>query len=271
MLLIGENGIGKRTFINTLCKQNYFGDDSLEDIGLGTTEKVNLDVKTEILNINEPDSIPIKLQFSITKNFGFNIQNYNNSHQIIQFIETIYQTILDQEQKIDRNVNFEDNRIHIGIYFIKPNGKGLNELDIECMKAVSERINLIPVIAKNDSLTIDELKLNKELITNDIKRNKINIYNLHSHGFSEEEDIFLNYLQSKLPFSVISSKLTDENGNFIRKNASGIIQIEDEKVCDIKLLRTVLFGSHLQEFKDVTVNEKYESFRVEQLKKVTAS
>lgn len=275
MLLIGENGIGKRTFINSLCRQQYFEPETLELLGLGTTDKVELDIDTEVLDIIETDSIPIKLQISITKNFGFNVQNYSNTSMIVRFIESIYQQNLEEEQKIVRNSKFEDKRIHIGLYFIKPTGKGLNELDIECMKLVSKRINLLPIIAKIDTLTADELTLNKKLINHDIELNNIQVYNLCENHVqfetiesSKEEIDYLEYIQAQLPFGIIGSNDTNPEGQLIRQNCSGIIEIENKSICDIQLLRTVLFGSHLQELKDVTVNQKYECFRVEQLKKV---
>lgn len=44
------------------------------------------------------------------------------------------------------------------IYFIPPTGHALREIDIELMRRLSSRVNVIPVIGKSDSLTPSELR-----------------------------------------------------------------------------------------------------------------
>lgn len=53
--------------------------------------------------------------------------------------------------------NVIDSRVHACLYFIAPTGHSLKPLDIEFMKKLGARVNLIPVIAKADTLTDDEL------------------------------------------------------------------------------------------------------------------
>lgn len=48
----------------------------------------------------------------------------------------------------------------------------------------------------------------------------------------------------------------------------GIISIDDDKISDLKVLKNVLFGSHLQEFKDTTQNLLYENYCSEKLSSV---
>ena len=50
-----------------------------------------------------------------------------------------------------------DNRVHVVLYFIEPNGHSLKETDIEFMRCISRRANVIPVISKSDSMTKYEL------------------------------------------------------------------------------------------------------------------
>jgi septin family protein len=80
---------------------------------------------------------------------------------------------LTEETKIDRSLQIEDKRIHLCIYFISPTGHkyilkikfkikidlnlSLKQLDIAFMQALQERVNLIPIIAKADTLTPTEL------------------------------------------------------------------------------------------------------------------
>ena len=45
----------------------------------------------------------------------------------------------------------------MALYFIQPTGHSLREIDIEFLRRISPRVNVIPVIAKGDSLTRDEV------------------------------------------------------------------------------------------------------------------
>jgi len=61
-----------------------------------------------------------------------------------------------QEQQPRRGERI-DLRVHACLYFIRPTGHGLKPLDIEVMKRLSSRVNLIPVIAKADTLSPNDL------------------------------------------------------------------------------------------------------------------
>ena len=71
------------------------------------------------------------------------------------------------------------------LYFIQPTGHSLREIDIEFMRRLGTRVNVIPVIAKADTLTPPELTAFKKLIMEDIAHYKIPIYNF---PYDEEED-----------------------------------------------------------------------------------
>lgn len=158
--------------------------------------------------------------------------------------------------RINRNPLKKDRRIHLAIYFIRPTGRGLSELDVLVLQSISARVNVIPVLSKCDSLTEHEVLLNKKLIMENIKFHNVNI-------FSFEDDEEFQSLQNRLPFSIISSNVV-QNGNHIRNYPWGLLVIEESN-CDFNLLKNILFGSHLQEFKDQTINVKYENYRWELL------
>lgn len=88
-------------------------------------------------------------------------------------------------------------------------------MDIEFMRRLGPRVNIIPVIAKSDTLTPEELAGFKARIMEDIKHYEIPIYNF---PFDPEEDddetIEQNKrLQQLLPFAVIgASEYTNVNG-----------------------------------------------------------
>lgn len=55
-----------------------------------------------------------------------------------------------------RDRYIQDTRIHCCLYFINPTGHALRPIDVIVMKKLSEVVNVVPVIAKSDSLTTDE-------------------------------------------------------------------------------------------------------------------
>jgi len=66
---------------------------------------------------------------------------------------------------VDRQgLNMEDTRVHALIYFISPTGHGLRPLDIEVMLKLHNKVNIIPVIAKADALTITERREFKDKV-----------------------------------------------------------------------------------------------------------
>jgi cell division control protein 11 len=80
---------------------------------------------------------------------------------------------------------YVDNRVHAVLYFINPTGHSLREIDIEFMRRLGPRANVIPVIAKADSMLPAELSAFKKRIMEDIEYYKIPIYNF---PYDEEED-----------------------------------------------------------------------------------
>ena len=87
---------------------------------------------------------------------------------------------------------------------------------------------------------------------------------------SAKEYNYLSELNKSIPFAIIGSNsiVGDPQNEIVRNTKWGSIQIEDKNICDFKILKNIIFETHLQEFKDVTVEKIYEKFRVEQLIKI---
>lgn len=85
--------------------------------------------------------------------------------EISSYLERQYDDILAEESRIKRNPRFRDNRVHALLYFIQPTGHALREMDIELMRRLSPRVNVIPVIGKADSMVPAELKAFKKRVS----------------------------------------------------------------------------------------------------------
>ena len=52
---------------------------------------------------------------------------------------------------------YQDARVHCCLYLIAPTGHTLKALDLVTMKKLHDKVNLVPVIAKSDTITKQEL------------------------------------------------------------------------------------------------------------------
>lgn len=78
------------------------------------------------------------------------------------------QTIGREKRKVD------DQRIHLMLYFFE--GHHTKEQDFLSVKAFAEHTNVIPIIAKGDQYTVDELKQVKKDIINKAKEMKVGFF-----------------------------------------------------------------------------------------------
>lgn len=74
---------------------------------------------------------------------------------VIDYIESKYEEFLNAESRVTRR-QIPDSRVHCCLYFVSPSGHGLKPLDVEFMQRLHDKVNIIPVIAKADTMTPDE-------------------------------------------------------------------------------------------------------------------
>lgn len=270
VMIVGQSGTGRSTFINSLCGQQVV--DTSSTIPLPTDDSTERDFKLREEHVELEDNEGVKISLSLvdTPGFGDSLDNCASFNIITDYIKHQYDEVLLEESRVRRNPRFKDSRVHAVIYFINPTGHGLKEIDIEILKRLSGLTNVIPVISKADSLTREELALNKKLILEDMKHYAIEYYYFpYDLENDDNETIDTNsYLRSLIPFSVIgSNQVFDVEGELIRgrKYPWGFINIEDHELSDFVILRNLLLISHLQDLKDYTHEILYERYRTEAL------
>ncbi|KAJ3233264.1 hypothetical protein HDU81_002357 [Chytriomyces hyalinus] len=270
IMIVGASGCGKSTFINTLCENPVIlRKDHTDAEKAAQLKTVGLAPTTVEL---DEDGLKLSLTVVDTPGFGDNINNEPAFEDILGYIEHQYEEILAQESRIKRNPRFQDNRVHVLLYFIQPSGHSLREMDIEFMRLLGARVNVIPVIGKADSMTPQELNAFKKRIMEDISHYKIPIYDFPYDEEEDDEETIEenNELRSLLPFSVIGSE--DEvviSGRRVRcrQYPWGVVEVDNSKHCDFSKLRYMLLSSHLHDLKDITHDVLYETWRTEKLSK----
>lgn len=75
---------------------------------------------------------------------------------LLAFLEKQFDEVFEEEQRIHRNPKFEEHRVHALMYFLEPTALGVKQFDIDFMKLLAPRVNIIPVIAKADGLAVKE-------------------------------------------------------------------------------------------------------------------
>jgi len=88
----------------------------------------------------------------------------NSWDPIIKYIKDQHSAYLRKELTAMRDKHIVDTRIHCCLYFIAPTGHTLKAIDILVMKKLSEVVNVVPIIAKSDSLTLEEREAFKERV-----------------------------------------------------------------------------------------------------------
>jgi cell division control protein 11 len=267
-MLCGPQGSGKTTFINTLCGREVVKRE--DDIDSANAHKEpGIAFRSIFEELPDDNNGVLTLKFIDTPGFGDNIDNSHCFKEISSYIEDQFDDVLAEESRIKRNPKFADNRVHALIYFIIATGHGLRELDIEFMKLMATKVNIIPVISKADALTPDELELNKRMIVEDIDHYNIPIYHFPSDSDSDEESTTQNNsLRSLLPFAIIgSTNLIKVKGKsvLVREYPWGYVDVENTQYSDLPVLKQVLLETHLNDLKETTSVFLYESYRTEKL------
>lgn len=159
-MFLGQSGLGKSTFINSLFLAEIYDIQTPKPVQIPSTVKIQ--EKTICL---VEDDVKLFMTFVDTPGFGDAVDNSNCWDPIINHVDRKFADYLAEETKIERSASIKDNRVHLCLYFIAPTGHGLKELDIQFMKALQDRVNIVPVIAKADTLTKEEMMLFKKNVS----------------------------------------------------------------------------------------------------------
>ncbi|ORX70716.1 Septin [Linderina pennispora] len=268
LMVVGESGLGKSTLINTLFESKvYPGRD--DSAAVGAVEHPNgVEISSVTADIQE-NGIKLKLSVVDTPGFGDSINNEESWKPIVENVESRFDAYLAQENRVNRS-KIVDNRVNALLYFIKPTGHRLRAIDIEFMKNLHTRVNLIPVIAKSDTLTPREVEQFKANVLADINYHGIQIFKPVSDEYDDPETIADNKdIAGKIPFAVIGSESFVERADGTkvrgRQYPWGIIEVENEQHNDFVRLRQMLLRTHMEELRDTTDVALYESYRTQKL------
>ncbi|XP_075994902.1 septin 9a isoform X2 [Genypterus blacodes] len=265
IMVVGQSGLGKSTLMNTLFKSKVSRKSVLDT----AQEKIpkTIEIKSISHDIEEK-GVRMKLTVIDTPGFGDQINNENCWQPIMKFINDQYEAYLQEEININRKKRIPDSRVHCCIYFIPPTGHCLRPLDVEFMRRLSKVVNIVPVIAKADTLTLEERDFFKKKIREELRANGIDVYPQKEFDEDAEDRMINEKIREMIPFAVVGSDQEYQvNGRRLlgRKTKWGTIEVENIAHCEFAYLRDLLIRTHMQNIKDITSSIHYEMYRVRRL------
>ncbi|XP_011602203.1 septin 9a isoform X3 [Takifugu rubripes] len=265
IMVVGQSGLGKSTLMNTLFKSKV----SRKSVLATAQEKIPKTVEIKSISHDiEEKGVRMKLTVIDTPGFGDQINNENCWQPIMKFINDQYEAYLQEEININRKKRIPDSRVHCCIYFIPPTGHCLRPLDVEFMRRLSKVVNIVPVIAKADTLTLEERDFFKKKIREELRANGIDVYPQKEFDEDAEDRMINEKIREMIPFAVVGSDQEYQvNGRRLlgRKTKWGTIEVENIAHCEFAYLRDLLIRTHMQNIKDITSSIHYEMYRVRRL------
>ncbi|KAG9127587.1 cell division control protein [Ceratobasidium sp. 392] len=265
VMVVGQTGLGKSTLINTIFASHLIDSKGRFEHDEPVRQTTEIQAASHVITEN---GVRLKLNIVDTPGYGDQINNEGCWDPIIKYIKDQHSAYLRKELTAMRDRYIQDTRIHCCLFFINPTGHSLRPIDIIVMKKLSEVVNVVPVIAKADSLTLEERDAFKERIRGELQYHNIRLYPI-DHEDNEEEETSLNErIRSIIPFAVVGSErnvIIEGKAVRGRKNRWGVINVEDERHCEFVYLRNFLLRTHLQDLIETTAQIHYEAFRSKQL------
>ncbi|XP_060530956.1 septin-2 isoform X2 [Cylas formicarius] len=262
IMCIGETGLGKSTLMDSLFNTNFESMPSPH-----TLPTVKLKAHTYEL---QESNVRLKLTIVDTVGYGDQINKEDSFKAIVDYIDAQFENYLQEELKIKRCLSsYHDSRIHVCLYFICPTGHGLKSIDLVCMKKLDQKVNIIPIIAKADTISKTELQKFKSKIIGELQNNGVHIYEFPVDDESVSE--INSTMNSHIPFAVIGSTDFVRVGNKMvraRQYPWGTVQVENETHCDFVKLREMLIRTNMEDMREKTHCRHYELYRKKRLEQM---
>ncbi|KAI5700670.1 hypothetical protein M8J75_001794 [Diaphorina citri] len=282
---VPENDNKVTEALRTLKLSGHVGFDSLPDqlTGLGKSTLMDSLFNTSFESTPSPHSLPsvklkahtyelqennVKLKLTIvdTVGYGDQINKEDSFKSIVDYIDNQFEAYLQEELKIKRSLNtYHDNRIHVCLYFICPTGHGLKSLDLVCMKKLDSKVNIIPIIAKADTISKSELQKFKTNIMTELTSNGVHIYE-----FPTDDETMSDVnaaMNQHLPFAVVGSTEFVKVGNKMMRSRQ-YPWVENEGHCDFVKLREMLIRTNMEDMREKTHCRHYELYRKKRLEEM---
>ncbi|CAL7945218.1 unnamed protein product [Xylocopa violacea] len=263
ILCIGETGLGKSTLMDSLFNTSFESTPSPHNLP-------SVKLKAHTYELQE-SNVRLKLTIVDTVGYGDQINKEDSFKAVVDYIDAQFEAYLQEELKIKRSLaTYHDSRTHVCLYFICPTGHGLKSIDLVCMKKLDTKVNIIPIIAKADTISKTELQKFKTKIISELHNNGVHIYQFPTDDESVAE--VNTSMNAHVPFAVVGSTDFVRVGNKMMRSRQypwGTVQVENESHCDFVKLREMLIRTNMEDMREKTHCRHYELYRKKRLEQQT--
>eukprot|EP00036_Acanthoecidae_sp_10tr_P006682 CAMPEP_0182944896 /NCGR_PEP_ID=MMETSP0105_2-20130417/54695_1 /TAXON_ID=81532 ORGANISM="Acanthoeca-like sp., Strain 10tr" /NCGR_SAMPLE_ID=MMETSP0105_2 /ASSEMBLY_ACC=CAM_ASM_000205 /LENGTH=352 /DNA_ID=CAMNT_0025084865 /DNA_START=6 /DNA_END=1064 /DNA_ORIENTATION=+ len=265
VMVAGERCLGKTTLIETLFGEATAGAEE----GSGAPKPPGGDPATTVaIEARSAEviesGVPVKLTIVDTPGFGTGLDNRDDMMPLGRYIDEAFREYLEGECRPDRS-GLVDRRVHCLLYFVRPGPGGLQPLDLVTLEALAAKVNVVPLLAKADTLTVAERSAAKAAVVAQLADRGIPIFRPAADPADEPElQQQCAAIAAAVPFAVVGSTTHHEVGGREvrgRKYGWGVVDVGNPAHCDTALLRRMLVSTHLEDLKGLTEERHYEQYR----------
>ncbi|KAI3438983.1 hypothetical protein D9Q98_001397 [Chlorella vulgaris] len=265
LLLVGESGLGKTTFVRNLFAA-YARDASFPVNDASTPNAPQIFVEkpqalcTEIVLQDSDNKVYFHYLVQDTPGYGDSTDLAADRRVILDYIQDSSSTYLEQEQDPERKAAMhaiKDTRVDACLYFIPPHR--LRKIDLGFMAELAAVVPVVPVLAKADTMTAEELKDFRRKVRESLRA--AGVRSPFSRDALDEAGA-----RHGPPFAVVCSNTMDlEVGRFwpVRKYPWGNVEAMLTMHSDLPVLRRLLFEAGYCELKDAT-EQRFHQYRHQQ-------
>ena len=253
IMVAGGLNSGKSSFLNSLVNK--------EIVRISQTSQIDI----YLLNLDF-GGVTQKFTFIDTPGFGYSMNDTDLQDSILEYIKDQFDSYIEEETKIRRNVKYEDTRVHVLVYLISSCGNGLKPRDIVFLQKVSNFVNIIPVITKTEGMPKKEIGEVKDLVRRQLKHYNIRIYDFDNEFYNHDTENG-DQLNDLIPFSCAFPENVGTERR-IRTHPFVVCEVDNPLHTDYTYLREALLSSHTNSMIEVTDAELYEKYRADALESI---
>lgn len=272
IMLVGPRSLGKTTLLSAIFgkkldihKEKPTTID-IKDIKDEMEPVLNpqIDIETKSFEIDEKN-VRLKLTVTNSYNYGLALCLQDTHFPLVDYIDQQFADYHKRELGFDRR-NIKDKMVHCLLFFINSNGFGLDEFDIEFLKSVNGKVNIIPIIARAEGLTPSEKASFKRRLKEDLEKNEIRVYQLPDPDPDESDDMkrCIKEIQDTMPFAISSMTLTSE-GSVTETQLDWATRDPYNRDQSDFLLLKLMLHRQMKDLRDDTHEIFYEQYRIKKM------
>ena len=155
LLVVGEEGVGKSSVIKSMFQTHFNAISDVSFIKCDKFEKYNAKIAGDNMDVN----------YMIVEAPGFGDINNNDNFDIIEsYIVKQMDEYFEAELSINRS-DLSDSRVDACLYFLNHTGHGVKTRDLALLKRLHTLVTIVPVIAKADTCTRQEVDIFKQQVS----------------------------------------------------------------------------------------------------------